>query len=222
MKVRVPIVIGKQLPAIEYADTNYNGYVYNGFANSDLKENKIIISKPVTTPNFIEARGIGLIEVPFVVSAKLFCFVKITNLELKRLPNAKEKHCFGKKFPKNGFPKFFLRISPGLPCSSISLAFMILSLRKVIKSNREILSGTWRQVKGNLLTKINQNKSAIQCYKKAIFYNQTYIQAYTNLSSCYEILGFFDEAIHFANEAIKINPNQSKKKLKYFNLKKDI
>ena len=62
-----------------------------------LKENKIIISKPETTPNFIEARGIGLIEVPFVVSAKLFCFVKITNLELKRLPNAKKKHCFGKK-----------------------------------------------------------------------------------------------------------------------------
>ena len=61
------------------------------------KENKIIISKPETTPNFIEARGIGLIEVPFVVSAKLFCFVKITNLELKRLPNAKKKHCFGKK-----------------------------------------------------------------------------------------------------------------------------
>ena len=48
-----------------------------------LKENQIIISKPKTTPNFIEARGIGLIEVPFVVSAKLFCFVKITNLELK-------------------------------------------------------------------------------------------------------------------------------------------
>ena len=43
MKVKVPIVIGKQLPAIEYADTNYNGYVYNGFANSDLEENKISI-----------------------------------------------------------------------------------------------------------------------------------------------------------------------------------
>ena len=41
-----------------------------------LKENKIIISKPETTPNFIEARGIGLIKVPFVVSAKLFCFIK--------------------------------------------------------------------------------------------------------------------------------------------------
>ena len=62
-----------------------------------LTENKIIITKPETTPNFIEARGIGLIEVPFVVSAKLFCFVKITNLELKRLPNSKKKHCFGKK-----------------------------------------------------------------------------------------------------------------------------
>ena len=62
-----------------------------------LIENKIIISKPETTPNFIEARGIGLIEAPFVVSAKLFCFVKITNLELKRLPNAKKKYCFGKK-----------------------------------------------------------------------------------------------------------------------------
>ena len=72
-----------------------------------LKENKIIISKPKTTPNFIEARGIGLIKVPFVVSAKLFCFVKITNLELNRLPNAKNKYCFGKKIKMMEFNPFY-------------------------------------------------------------------------------------------------------------------
>ena len=72
-----------------------------------LKENKIIISKPKTTPNFIEARGIGLIKVPFVVSAKLFCFVKITNLELNRLPNAKKKYCFGKKIKMMEFNPFY-------------------------------------------------------------------------------------------------------------------
>ena len=72
-----------------------------------FKENKIIISKPKTTPNFIEARGIGLIKVPFVVSAKLFCFVKITNLELNRLPNAKNKYCFGKKIKMMEFNPFY-------------------------------------------------------------------------------------------------------------------
>ena len=45
--------------------------------------------------------------------------------------------------------------------SELTLAFMILSLRKVIKSNREILSGTWRQVKGNLLT--NKTIGIIGC-----------------------------------------------------------
>ena len=72
-----------------------------------FKENKIIISKPETTPNFIEARGIGLIKVPFVVSSKLFCFVKITNLELNRLPNAKNKYCFGKKIKLLEFNPFY-------------------------------------------------------------------------------------------------------------------
>ena len=72
-----------------------------------FKENKIIISKPETTPNFIEARGIGLIKVPFVVSSKLFCFVKITNLELNRLPNAKNKYCFGKKIKLMEFNPFY-------------------------------------------------------------------------------------------------------------------
>ena len=63
----------------------------------NLKEDKIIISKPESTPNLIEARGIGLIKAPFVKSATLFCFVKITDLELKRLPYTKKKYCFGKE-----------------------------------------------------------------------------------------------------------------------------
>ncbi len=63
----------------------------------ELNKNKIFLRKPDTTPNFIEARGIGLIEVPQVTSAELFCFVKITEIELKRLPYEKQKYCFGKK-----------------------------------------------------------------------------------------------------------------------------
>ena len=60
-------------------------------------ENKIILTKPDSTPNLIEARGIGLIEVPIKNSAELFCFVKMTEIELKRLPYKKQKNCFGKK-----------------------------------------------------------------------------------------------------------------------------
>ena len=52
----------------------------------ELKKNKIILRKPDNTPNLIEARGIGLIEVPIIKSAELFCFVKMTEIELKRLP----------------------------------------------------------------------------------------------------------------------------------------
>ena len=63
----------------------------------ELKKNKIILTKPDSTPNLIEARGIGLIEVPIKNSAELFCFVKMTEIELKRLPYKKQKNCFGKK-----------------------------------------------------------------------------------------------------------------------------
>ena len=89
-----------------------------------LKENTIIISKPETTPNLIEVRGIGLIKVPFVVSAKLFCFVKITNLELKRLPDAKKKSCFGKKIKMMEFNPFYNNESA-----------LFLSLRYGVKHN---------------------------------------------------------------------------------------
>ena len=89
-----------------------------------LKENTIIVSKPETTPNLIEARGIGLIKVPFVVSAKLFCFVKITNLELKRLPDAKKKSCFGKKIKMMEFNPFYNNESA-----------LFLSLRYGVKHN---------------------------------------------------------------------------------------
>ena len=43
---------------------------------------KIILTKPDSTPNLIEARGIGLIEVPIKNSAELFCFVKMKFLRL--------------------------------------------------------------------------------------------------------------------------------------------
>ena len=41
------------------------------------------------------------------MGAKLISFVKITNLELKRLPNAKKKYCFGKKIKMMEFNPFY-------------------------------------------------------------------------------------------------------------------
>ena len=89
-----------------------------------LKDNKIIISKPKTTPNFIEARGIGLIKTPMVMSAKLFCFVNITNIELERLPYEEKKYCFGKKIKMVGFNPTYNNESA-----------LFLSLRYGVKNN---------------------------------------------------------------------------------------
>ena len=89
-----------------------------------LKDNKIIISKPKTTPNFIEARGIGLIKTPMVMSAKLFCFVNITNIELERLPYEEKKYCFGKKIKMIGFNPTYNNESA-----------LFLSLRYGVKNN---------------------------------------------------------------------------------------
>ena len=89
-----------------------------------LKDNKIIISKPKTTPNFIEARGIGLIKTPMVMSAKLFCFVNITNIELERLPYEEKKYCFGKKIKMIGFNPTYSNESA-----------LFLSLRYGVKNN---------------------------------------------------------------------------------------
>tara|TARA_B100000900_G_C20184601_1_gene555335 strand:+ start:25 stop:498 length:474 start_codon:yes stop_codon:yes gene_type:complete len=89
-----------------------------------LKDNKVIISKPDTTPNFIEARGIGLIKAPLVMSAKLFCFVNITNIELKRLPYEEIKYCFGKKIK-------MVEFNPNYNNESA----LFLSLRYGVKNN---------------------------------------------------------------------------------------
>ena len=89
-----------------------------------LKDNKIIISKPKTTPNFIEARGIGLIKTPMVMSAKLFCFVNITNIELERLPYEEKKYCFGKKIKMIEFNPIYNNESA-----------LFLSLRYGVKNN---------------------------------------------------------------------------------------
>ena len=89
-----------------------------------LKDNKILISKPETTPNLIEARGIGLIKAPLVLSAKLFCFVNITNIELKRLPSEEIKYCFGKKIKMVEFNPTYNNESA-----------LFLSLRYGVKNN---------------------------------------------------------------------------------------
>ena len=43
IRVIAPIAVGKQLPEIEYADTVYDGVVFNGFAKSDLQLNEISV-----------------------------------------------------------------------------------------------------------------------------------------------------------------------------------
>ena len=43
IRVIAPIAVGKQLPAIESADTVYDGAVFNGFAKSDLQLNEISV-----------------------------------------------------------------------------------------------------------------------------------------------------------------------------------
>ena len=43
IRVIAPIAVGKQLPTIEYADTVYDGAVFNGFAKSDLQLNEISV-----------------------------------------------------------------------------------------------------------------------------------------------------------------------------------
>ena len=63
----------------------------------ELKDDKLIISKPSTTPSLIEARGIGLIQVPLIRVSELFYFIKIIDQDLPRLPFLKTKKCFGKK-----------------------------------------------------------------------------------------------------------------------------
>jgi len=43
IRVIAPISVGKQLPAIEYADTVYDGTDFNGYATSDLQLNEISV-----------------------------------------------------------------------------------------------------------------------------------------------------------------------------------
>ena len=88
--------VGKSNLAIKLISMGAN-LIADDQTQLDLKEDKILISKYSSTPNFIEARGIGFIKVPFKMNSELFCFIKITNLELPRLPNEKTICCFGKK-----------------------------------------------------------------------------------------------------------------------------
>ena len=61
-----------------------------------LADGKIFLSKPRQVPCAIEARGIGLIPIQSIKKSELFCFVKLIDKPIERLPPLHDKICFGK------------------------------------------------------------------------------------------------------------------------------
>ena len=62
----------------------------------ELADDKIFLSKPRRVPCAIEARGIGLIAIPSIKKSELFCFVKLIDKPIERLPPLNDQICFGK------------------------------------------------------------------------------------------------------------------------------
>ena len=56
-------------------------------------EGNIFLSKPRKVPNAIESRGLGLVPVPTIKASKLFCFIKLTNRPIERLPAVSHQLC---------------------------------------------------------------------------------------------------------------------------------
>ena len=84
-------------------------------------DKKIFLSKPKTTPNAIEARGLGLISIPPVQKSELFYFVELTSESSARLPPVYNNFCFGVPIrliyfnPLNGnIEALFLMLKHGL------------------------------------------------------------------------------------------------------------
>jgi len=84
-------------------------------------DKKIFLSKPKTTPNAIEARGLGLISIPPVKKSELFYFIELTSELSARLPPVYNNFCFGVPIrliyfnPLNGnIEALFLMLKHGL------------------------------------------------------------------------------------------------------------
>jgi len=62
-------------------------------------------------------------------------------------------------------------------------------------------------LKGNLLSEMKEIKKAIKYYDKSIELDPNYFVCLTNRANAFNCLKKYDNAIHSANEAIKLNPN---------------
>jgi len=63
------------------------------------KNNRFRISKPVSLPNSIEIRGIGLVSVPMVVETSLDWVVNMDEAEKERMPDLRFTEIDGYKIP---------------------------------------------------------------------------------------------------------------------------
>ena len=63
------------------------------------KNNRFRISKPVSLPNSIEIRGIGLVSVPMVVETSLDWVVNMDEAETERMPNPRFTEIDGYRVP---------------------------------------------------------------------------------------------------------------------------
>ena len=68
---------------------------------------------------------------------------------------------------------------------------------------------------GFVYDKAGMYKEAIEVYKRAIFINPDYTNAYNNLGNAYGELGMYKEAIEVLKVAIKRNPDYA---MSYYNL----
>ena len=60
---------------------------------------------------------------------------------------------------------------------------------------------------GNVFQDQRKYDEAIDCYQKAIQFNQTFAGSYYHIGSVLEVMGQYDEAINYYQKAIKYDPN---------------
>ena len=88
----------------------------------------------------------------------------------------------------------------------------IESLKQVVRINPD---ATAHYNLGFVYDRSGMYKEAIEVYKRAIFINTGYIDAYNNLGNAYGKLGMYKEAIETLKVAIKRDPDHA---MSYYNL----
>jgi HPr kinase/phosphorylase len=63
------------------------------------KNKKFCVSKPVSLPNSIEIRGVGLVSVPMVIETSLDWVVNMDEAETERMPDLRFTEIDGYKIP---------------------------------------------------------------------------------------------------------------------------